>query len=231
MSRFMKPLIALLLGGLPFFLFIGSTSTTVVNGELVAESRFNLGGVILALIGIGLAWSVLRERGERLGARKALAGLAALVCVVQLVSATDIYRIAPMDWLMPDRHLPAPQYGGLTEQERIVLLPPSDGNYRRTLASNKARIISNARLHRAYADLCHGGRSRIDLARAEAVPESFDADLRQAIDADLRDQPTPECSARQSARIIAALADETNRDMDLFDGLVEDYRSTSQTGQ
>ncbi len=162
---------------MPFFLFIGTTSMTTINGKVVAENHFNFGGIVLALIGAGLARSVLSEPSRGHAARKALAVLAALICALQLVSASGLWRIDPLDWLMPDRNLHDLQYSGLSADDRIVLLPESEENYHSTLAHRNAEIIRDARLHNAYAALCHGGRSRVDLSRAEAQPDVFDADL------------------------------------------------------
>lgn len=228
MQRFLKPLIALILGLLPFFLFIGSTSTVVVNGETVSDSRFNLGGIVLALIGIALAVAVIREKGAGQMARKLLAALAVLVCVLQLASSADFLRIDPLDWVMPDRDLPPTEYNGLAEADRIYLVPETEANYRSTLAHRKAEIISSARLHNAYATKCHGGRSRVDLARAEAMPDVFDAELQSAIADGVARRSVEEpqdCSRRQAIGIMVALADETNRSMDMVDRLTEEFRS------
>lgn len=228
MSHLSKPIIALILGIVPFFLFIGTTSMTTLNGEVVAESRFNFGGILLALIGIGLAWKSLS--GGRVLAQKILAALAVLICVLQLISSSGIWRIEPLDWLIPDRYLPAPDYSGLTETDRIFLAPESEENYRSTLAHHKGEIIRDARLHNSYASTCHGGRSRVDLARAEALPDVFDADLQDrlaSVVARFAAQAPESCTERNSIRFMASLADETHRRMDLFDRLVEDYRRFS----
>lgn len=234
MPNLAKPFFALILGIVPFFLFIGTTSITTSNGEIIAESRLNFGGILLALIGAGLAWSVLSERRPGPAGRKPLAVLAALICALQLVSASGLWRIDPLDWLMPDRNLPALQYTGLSGDDRIVLLPESEENYRSTLAHNKAQIIRDARLHNTYAALCHGGRSRIDLARAEAQPEIFDTDLLARVTAgtDRMQANAPgACSERQSIRIMVTMADENNRRMDLFDRLAGEYHSFMQASR
>ena len=225
MSHLVKPFIALILGIVPFFLFIGTTSTTTLNGEVAAETSFNFAGIVLALIGIGLAWRLMSGSGVL--AQKILAALAMLICVLQLISSSGIWRIEPLDWLIPDRHLPAPGYSSLTDADRIFLVPESEENYRNTMAHHKGEIIRDARLHNSYAATCHGGRSRVDLARAEALPDVFDADLQERLAAGVArfTAQTPEsCTERNSIRIMATLADETNRRMDLFDRLVEDYR-------
>ncbi|MBJ2152163.1 hypothetical protein [Paracoccus sp. IB05] len=228
MQRFLKPLTALILGLLPFFLFIGSTGTLMVNGETVSDSRFNPGGIVLALIGIALAAAVIAEKSSGQMARKLLAGLAVLVCALQLASSADLLRIDPLDWVMPDRNLPAAEYSGLAEADRIYLVPETEENYRSTLAHRKAEIISSARLHNAYAAKCHGGRSRVDLARAEAMPDVFDAELQSAVAdrvAQRKVEVPQDCSRRQSIGIMVALADETNRSMDMVDRLTEEFRS------
>ena len=59
-NRLALPLIAIVLGLLPFVLFVGSTNTVDVNGARVREESFNLLGLILAVLGIVLAMQSIR---------------------------------------------------------------------------------------------------------------------------------------------------------------------------
>lgn len=91
MPRFKTPLIILILGLLPFWLFIGGSSTTTVNGEVVQDSSFNLAGLILGLIGAGMALSALRDPIARQDQpRLALIVAAGALCVYQLVRSVGI---------------------------------------------------------------------------------------------------------------------------------------------
>jgi ABC-type branched-subunit amino acid transport system permease subunit len=95
MSRFSKPLIALALAIVPFFLFLGTTDMVTVNGEVVSDNRFNLGGLVMAVIGIGIVFGVLRSGAPTDLARKVLAVVAGLLVgvVESLVRAyhSDIF--------------------------------------------------------------------------------------------------------------------------------------------
>lgn len=39
--------------------------TLTINGEVVRDSRFNLAGLVMGVIGAGMAWGALRERLNR----------------------------------------------------------------------------------------------------------------------------------------------------------------------
>ncbi|WP_283180062.1 hypothetical protein [Gemmobacter sp. 24YEA27] len=151
MPNLAKPFFALILGIVPFFLFIGTTSMTTSNGEIIAESRLNFGGILLAPIGAGLAWSVLSERRPGPAGRKPLAVLAALICALQLVSASGLWRIDPLDWLMPDRNLPALQYTGLSGMTGSCFCP----------SRRKTIVERHVQLQRSIAALLnlHAGSS------------------------------------------------------------------------
>ena len=225
MSRFSRPLLALLCAIVPFFVFLGSTSTTTIKREGVMDTRFNLLGVVLGAVGLWLAFRVLRAP-VRDAAAKSVAAIAAVFCLAQLASSFDVIRIDPLDWIAPDRHLPTLQYTGLKDDDRIHLSSYEADTYVWALRNKKSDIKGFAREHAAYAELCHGGRHRIDLARAEAMPDYFsDADI-EAIEskANALASTTPtECSARASDRIMGQMADKVNRDMDLTDRLEADY--------
>lgn len=98
-ARLKVPLVALILGIIPFFLFIGSQQTTTVNGELIVDSRLNFGGIVLSLIGLGLVIGFLRPRSDRHNTQrsmpitlKLLAVVASLVCIAQFIVSIDLVR-------------------------------------------------------------------------------------------------------------------------------------------
>ncbi|WP_343315444.1 hypothetical protein AAIB41_11565 [Brucella sp. BE17] len=231
MSRFTQPLIALALGIIPFFLFLGTTEMVRVNGEIVSDNRFNLGGLIMAVIGIFIAFGVLRPSAPKDIARKLVAAIAALTCLVQLANSLDVIRIEPLDWIMPDRNLPALQYSGLSDNDYIYLSVKTPDAYRRALTRKKGDIVGDARVHQAYADLCHGSRYRIDLARAEQLPDYFDQSERAEIEAEALARlgaATVECSMSRSSQMMGKAVDTLRRDMDLFDRLEAEYRATAE---
>jgi hypothetical protein len=93
MSRFRTPLVILALGVIPFWFFIGSTSSTTINGEVVSASRLNFAGVIMGLIGAVMAFKALRDgdRGDML--RLGLIALAGVLCLVQMAHSVGIITV------------------------------------------------------------------------------------------------------------------------------------------
>lgn len=226
MSRFSKPLFALALAIVPYFLFIGTTDMVTVNGDVVSDNRFNLGGLVMAIIGLGMVWSVLRPSAPRDAARKGLAVVAGLFCALQIASSIDVIRIDPLDWVFPDRHLPTLQYSGLSENDRVYLSVETPETFRTFLTSRKGDMVGEARIHQAYADLCHGGRYRIDLARAEAMPDYFNDEERAQIEQRARALVGAiglDCTLSRSNRLMGDEVDKLNRNMDLFDRMKEEY--------
>ncbi|WEK03420.1 MAG: hypothetical protein P0Y65_14615 [Candidatus Devosia phytovorans] len=226
MSRFSKPLIVLALAILPFFLFLGTTDSVRVNGELVSDNRFNLGGLVMAVIGLGMVFGMLRPSAPRDGLRKALAALAGLLCLVQVANSVDIIRIDPLDWIMPDRNLPELQYSGLADNDYIYLTVKTPDTYRRALTREKGDMVGEARIHQAYVDLCHGGRYRVDLTRATQIPDYFDAAEQTAIEeraTTMLGATEIECTLSRSNRLMGAGSDQLNRSMDLYDRLEAEY--------
>lgn len=96
-----KPLFALVLAILPFFLFFGSQSTVEVNGAVVSDTRFNILGIVLGAFAVGMALSVLRQSDAGRGV-KVLGAVALLAGALQLAAASGMVRVDPMAWLFPD---------------------------------------------------------------------------------------------------------------------------------
>ncbi|WIY52160.1 hypothetical protein O9Z70_11880 [Devosia sp. YIM 151766] len=117
--RFKTPLIAVLLGILPFFVFLGCSQTVTVNGATVRDEQINLVGMVLAVAGLGLAFTVLRPSAPRDSARKILAAVAGVLCLLQLAASLDLIR--PLDWLTPDSDLPPLAYNGLSDGNRNIV--------------------------------------------------------------------------------------------------------------
>ena len=226
MSRFSKPLVALALAIIPFFLFLGTTDMVRVNGEVVSDNRFNLGGLVMAIVGLVIVWGVLKPSAPKDATRKSVAVIAGLLCCVQIANSIDVIRIDPLDWIMPNRNLPALQYSALADNDYIFLTVKTPDAYRRALTREKGDMVGEARTHQAYADLCHGGRYRVDLARAEQMPDYFDEGERAAVEdrgSALVASATLECSMTRSNRLMGEDVDKLNRAMDLFDRLEAEY--------
>lgn len=226
MRRFARPLIALALAIIPFFLFIGSTNMVTVNGEVVSDNRFNLGGLVMAIVGLLLAFAILKPSAPKDAPRKALGVVAGLLCLVQIANSFDVIRIDPLDWIMPDRNLPELRYSALADNDRVYLTVQTPDAYRRELTRRKGMIMGEARAHQAYVDLCHGSRYRVDLARAEQIPDYFDDAERTQIEERARvtfEAAAIECSLARSQRLMGEGVDGLNRAMDLFDRLEAEY--------
>lgn len=226
MSRFTKPLVALALAIIPFFLFLGTTNMVTANGQVIRDDRFNLGGISMAVIGLGLVIGILRQSAPKDSTRKAIAALAGVLCLVQVANSADLIRIDPLDWVLPDRHLPELQYSKLADTDAIYLTVKSPEFFRDVLTREKGDIIGQAKQHQNYADLCHGARYRIDLPRANRMPDYFNAEERASIDnlaiGVAKNTPT-ECSITFSNRLMGSAVDELNRQMDLYDRLEAEY--------
>jgi hypothetical protein len=86
-QRLRIPLIGLALGILPLWVFMGTSQNLSVNGVSVSQSRFNVLGLAMAGVGLGMVVKLLWSDGpwrERWLPRTALAIVAAVACVVQL---------------------------------------------------------------------------------------------------------------------------------------------------
>lgn len=98
-QRLRPPLIGLVLGILPLWLFVGTSESYSVNGQLVSQSRFNLLGLVLAGIGLAMVVRLLWNDGpwaERWLPRTVLAAIAVMVCLAQLaysVGLLDLSRL------------------------------------------------------------------------------------------------------------------------------------------
>lgn len=58
-------ILGLVAGIIPFFLFIGSTSSNSVNGQVVSSSSFNLVAIVGGAIALLLAFNGLRELSDQ----------------------------------------------------------------------------------------------------------------------------------------------------------------------
>lgn len=93
MDRFRTPLIILALGVAPIWIFIGSTSTTTINGEVVSDHSFNIAGLILGLIGVVMAFRAVREGDRSDGLRLGLIVVAGLVCLLQIAHSVGVISL------------------------------------------------------------------------------------------------------------------------------------------
>lgn len=228
-----KPLIALILAIIPFFVFFGSESVVEVNGVVTSHSRFNILGIVLGAFAIGMALSVLRQR-DASGGVKALGGVAALVAVAQLAVASGMLRGNPLDWINPDRNLPALQYvGGQNLDGKVPVGNDSLGEIKFQTQARVVDLIRLSRLHVAYADKCHGGRYRMDTQAALVIPDIFTdkekADIVATTDR-YKLPPPVACTQPETDKVMGRLVDQMNQDMDAVAAYVRLYRKTEAKG-
>ncbi len=93
MDRFRTPLIILALGIVPFWLFIGTSSSTTVNGQVVSDHRFNIAGLVLGLVGVAMAFRALREGARGDGLRLGLIVAAGVVCLLQIAHSVGLVTL------------------------------------------------------------------------------------------------------------------------------------------
>ena len=224
------PLVALALGVVPFFLFLGISQTLTVNGAVVHDDQLNIGGLVLAGVGFMLALRSVRPVRQR--ARATLAVLAAVVCAVQLsVSAGVVPRYSLIDWLVPDDGLPELTYSGLDEANRGIpegILARSDAaELRRSIVNYTAYMLMDVNLHVDYADMCHDGRYRLDVEAMRVLPDVLTDPDRQEIAArvaaDRRALPDA-CSDRLRDYRMGEIVDAARQKRDIIDVLVAGYR-------
>ncbi|MBN9392569.1 MAG: hypothetical protein J0I20_31330 [Chloroflexi bacterium] len=89
MSLTKNDIVGLVAGILPFFLFIGGSTTQTVNGQVVNQSSLNLVALIGGAIAIIMAFIGFRTMSEREGNRSLYLGL---FVVLALLGAYQVAR-------------------------------------------------------------------------------------------------------------------------------------------
>ncbi|KAF5884405.1 MULTISPECIES: hypothetical protein [Rhizobium] len=232
-TRLAPPAIGVLLGLLPFLLFVGSTNTVDVNGVRVREDSFNLLGLILAVIGIVLAMRSIRPLPGVTRLRPILAVFAIVVCLVQILVSIGLLSTRPIvSALWPDSDLPPLTFTELDEGNLGLvkgLLQKDDlEQIKQGIAGYKLNAIAEANRHVSYADVCHGGRYRVDLEAVNLLPDFMSAedraDLERRVAADHRTPPTvADCTPRNTTYRMGELVDRVNRSNAMADALIAGY--------
>ncbi len=190
--RLRRPLIALILGVLPFWVFMGSVQQTTVNGKLVQDSSFNILGLILAVAGLVMAVKMLRKDGsydeyERWLPRTLLTVVAALVCLFQIGQSAGLYHVnVGKSFETLQSRLLGPSEPGASNltasldaetrkrvQDRSATVDQL--SLRDDIATTVARIQGSATLYNQYAAACDSGAKRFVL---EDMPTLLNADDR-----------------------------------------------------
>lgn len=233
-ERLGRPLVGLILGILPFYLFVGSTRVVVINGERVRDESFNVLGLVLAGIGLAIALrAVLPGNGGRDVLRQGFAALAVVLCVLQIAVSGGVLSkrdLKAMIW--PDSALPALAFKKLDDGNRRIsegILAKNDPPRTiRQIVGYKVSAITNANRHIAYAGLCHAGQIRLDLKQLSALPDFLPDDARSEIsrrvENDRRTLTTADlCTGRNTAYYMGELVDRANRAGAMADILIAGY--------
>ncbi|GEM_PF-1475430 len=229
MYNLKKPILAIILAIIPFFVFLGSQKTVKIDGALTSDSRFNILGVILGVIAIGMAISVLRLSRDNSAVRKGLGAVAGLLGAVQIVAAFDLVRIDPWDWINPDRNLPALKYAGpgVNMDGKVFVTNQTAEGYKNAVRSKKLELIRLTRFHMGYADQCHGGRYRVNTDVALAIPDYFTKEESDAIlaEAERRKLSTAmECNPKNTGVAMGKTVDDINMNIDAMDAFERKYK-------
>ncbi|WP_131829616.1 hypothetical protein, partial [Teichococcus deserti] len=215
-----RPLMAIALALLPFWLFLGAANEVRVNGALVGGSRFNLGGLVMALVGLGMAVGILRER-PRWAPRLVLAALALPLCLFQAAVSAELLSVRQIRAALTGPPAPDPS-AGLGQEERARLAASArrpildEVALRDEFLSVSRRLRVRTEEHIAYATLCHR-RAWLAVAPLPAwLSEAERAEVAAAGNGPRSATPPP-CSEATSETLMKALAEQAMRDRDLAD--------------
>ncbi|WP_395678705.1 hypothetical protein [Inquilinus sp.] len=232
--RLRAPLIAILLGLLPFWLFVGMSQTTKINGEVVQDSSLNVLGIVLAVIGIVIAFKMLRDDGSfgqppRWWARTVLAIVAILLGLFQGVYSLGLVRLSDIEVAIMGRPAPPPStYAGLDPGLKASTVTRSaaldQGRLRDDIVTTLIRIGQARARHNAYAESCHRGKWQIEAADLPAVLD--DADRREIADKEAAAavEPAPPCAHANARRFMTGLSDDVSQDRDILALQLAAYR-------
>ncbi|WP_343312672.1 hypothetical protein AAIB41_07415 [Brucella sp. BE17] len=229
MRHLKKPILAIILAIIPFFVFLGSQKTVQINGALTTDSRFNILGVILGVIAIGMAISVLRSSSSDNTMRMGLGAAAGILGVVQIAAAFDLVRIDPWEWINPDRNLPVLKYAGpgVNMDGKVFVTTQTAEGYKNAVWSKKVDLIRLTQFHMGYADHCHAGRYRVNTEVALAIPDYFTKEESGEIlaEAEKRKLSTAqECNPKNASVAMGRTVDEINSNIDAMDAFERKYK-------
>ncbi len=233
-----KPLLALILGLLPYVAFVGAWSTTRINGRLVQQDEVNIFGFALAVAGLVVAWRYIRAPTGRSPKANVVAFLAVIACLVQILASAGIFSpVRLISDLRADSDLPPLTYAGLDAGNRRIpegiLAKGDSAETRRQIVGYKASVFADASTHIAYAGRCHDGRLRIDPTIVETVPdfatEADRASLAQEAAAGRKRGEALECNDLNTRHAMGDLVDRISRLSDFIRILEQGLAGQSKT--
>lgn len=220
------PLGVVVLGSLPFVVFVGATSSTRVNGEVVRHEELNVAGLVLAIAGLFLAFRVVRGPGRNRVVRSVIAGAGALLCLVQLPVSVGLF--------LDDDPAASSDGGGsgLSDTDARIARNQIANNDRATaygvVRLGFVGIVTDTRVHVAYADDCHGGDSRLEMADVPDYPDFIRAEDITGIESNF-DVTYPQgfdvgCDETNTAYYMRELVDDIEHDRAMLEIEVDTYR-------
>lgn len=234
----MRPLAALALGFSPLLLFGGASSKTTGNGQVVQDSQFNVLGLLLAIVGLVIAWRcVVASGGNRL-LKSSLAGVAAVICVIQLPLSAGLLRLEHLGAAAArEPLLPPLKYSGLNRETqqmaRNIASNNDEATVRRDIVNRYVYMFDDTNKHTAYADSCHQRRYRVDASALRLLPDFLSPDDRTAIErrvAGLARAQPPQCSDSGLRYFMVEVVGNILQSRDVLAIEVDGYRKRFRSG-
>lgn len=242
--RLRRPVVALILGLLPFWLFLGTSQQTTVNGRVVQDTSFNILGLILAIAGLVMAVKMLFKDGaygepQRWWLRSVLAVLAAALCIFQIGQTSGFYKVElGREFVELKTRLFGPSEPGArslaseldkASRARVEQRAASVDQVvlRDDIATSVARIYANGTLFNLYAAACDDPGRRF---RFEEAPTLLGDDDRAFIEkskslAEQNAADRVDCTSPSTREFMREwLADDVHRDRAALALQVEAYR-------
>lgn len=224
------PLVALGLGLLPFWLFLGLSDTVRIGDTSVGTSRLNVGGAIMAAIGITMATRMLRpgrHGHRRWWPRTAIAAIALMLCVVQLLHSLELFTLKDLREQAGFGMRPTATYVGLAQETRRTLEHEAATQDRSTLLGAIVTDLAHQRVNTARfrlvsADCPSAMKAPVPYMVPTFVPQPqfrVIADQENAV----LSASEPPCEITRDGPELVRLADEAARLRDILDIRIAAY--------
>ncbi|MBP0581841.1 hypothetical protein J8I29_21105 [Labrys sp. LIt4] len=228
-----RPLVAILLGVLPFWLFLGASERRKVNGEVVFESDLNLLGVGMAIIALGLAFTMLRRDGspgqpQRWWPRTLLVIAAIPLALFQLGYSIGFYSFKDIEIAVFGRPAPPPpDYAGLAPDVKKSVAERSktqdQGHLHDDIVNTLLRMTEARSRHNAYATACYRGQWQMaETALPGMLGEAGRSQIAERVRS-LASEPASPCTPNNARLYITKLSEAYSHDADILAILVAAY--------
>jgi hypothetical protein len=215
--------------------FVGTTSSTTVNGEVVQHDELNVAGLVLAIAGLVLAFRVVRGPGRNRIVRSVIAGAGSILCLVQLPISVGL--------LFDDEPAASSDDGdggggrgggggGLSDTDARIARNQIANNDRATaygvIRLGFVGIVTDTRVHMTYADDCHGGDYRLEMADVPEYPDFIRSEDVTSIESNF-DVTYPQgfevaCDEANTRHYMSELVDDIEHARAMLEIEVDTYR-------